>query len=223
MDAVVAREYADPSGAVVLAGDAAHAFPPAGGFGLNTGLQDAQGIAWRIARCIEHGAAREPSAAAVAKHSHSAAAVANQASNPLQSLASRHAALYGAERRSVALLIRDVAMRNYARTLAVAAALGADAAHMDAAAGVVGSVLPPALARSVLGAVKGLAMRSLLHADAIASRGAALAHALKQEPLRLNDPVHDLGYAYSGPGGAVRRGDFFHFFFFFFFFFFNFF
>ena len=34
---------------IVLAGDAAHVFPPAGGFGMNTGIQDAHNLAWRLA------------------------------------------------------------------------------------------------------------------------------------------------------------------------------
>jgi putative polyketide hydroxylase len=36
-------------GRVFLAGDAAHHFPPHGGFGLNSGVQDAQNIAWKLA------------------------------------------------------------------------------------------------------------------------------------------------------------------------------
>ena len=32
-----------------LLGDAAHRIPPAGGFGLNTGLQDAHNLAWKLA------------------------------------------------------------------------------------------------------------------------------------------------------------------------------
>jgi FAD binding domain len=34
---------------VFLAGDAAHCFPPAGGFGMNTGIQDAHNLAWKLA------------------------------------------------------------------------------------------------------------------------------------------------------------------------------
>ncbi len=37
------------SGRVLLAGDAAHAFPPTGGLGLNTGVQDAHNLAWKLA------------------------------------------------------------------------------------------------------------------------------------------------------------------------------
>lgn len=42
-------------GKVFLAGDAAHVFPPFGGQGMNLGIQDAVGLAWRLAR-VEHGA-----------------------------------------------------------------------------------------------------------------------------------------------------------------------
>jgi putative polyketide hydroxylase len=35
-------------GRVFLAGDAAHHFPPHGGFGLNSGVQDAQNVAWKL-------------------------------------------------------------------------------------------------------------------------------------------------------------------------------
>ncbi|TYB47379.1 FAD-dependent oxidoreductase [Nonomuraea sp. PA05] len=40
------------SGRVFLAGDAAHVHPPAGGQGLNTGVQDAYNLAWKLARVL---------------------------------------------------------------------------------------------------------------------------------------------------------------------------
>jgi len=49
MDSVVASEYR--KGRVFLAGDAAHAFPPSGGFGLNTGIGDA----FNLAHKLSHG------------------------------------------------------------------------------------------------------------------------------------------------------------------------
>jgi 2-polyprenyl-6-methoxyphenol hydroxylase-like FAD-dependent oxidoreductase len=40
------------AGRVVLAGDAAHEIPPHGGFGMNTGVQDAHALAWRLAALV---------------------------------------------------------------------------------------------------------------------------------------------------------------------------
>jgi len=37
------------SGRVILAGDAAHRFPPAGGMGLNSGIQDVRNLGWKLA------------------------------------------------------------------------------------------------------------------------------------------------------------------------------
>src|SRR6185436_19606395 len=38
---------------VFLAGDAAHEMPPTGGFGLNTGVQDAHNLAWKLALVLQ--------------------------------------------------------------------------------------------------------------------------------------------------------------------------
>lgn len=43
----VAERFRD--GRIFLAGDAAHVMPPNGGFGGNTGVQDAQNLAWKLA------------------------------------------------------------------------------------------------------------------------------------------------------------------------------
>ncbi len=39
-------------GRLLLAGDAAHRFPPTGGLGLNTGVQDAHNLAWKLAAVL---------------------------------------------------------------------------------------------------------------------------------------------------------------------------
>ncbi len=39
-------------GRIFLAGDAAHEMPPTGGFGLNTGVQDVQNLAWKLAAVL---------------------------------------------------------------------------------------------------------------------------------------------------------------------------
>ncbi|MFI8258367.1 FAD-dependent monooxygenase [Streptomyces filamentosus] len=43
-------------GRVFLAGDAAHVHSPAGGQGLNTGVQDAYNLGWKLAQVLRHGA-----------------------------------------------------------------------------------------------------------------------------------------------------------------------
>lgn len=54
MSSFIADQYhhhigSNESSGVVLVGDAAHVFPPAGGFGMNTGLQDVHNLAWKLA------------------------------------------------------------------------------------------------------------------------------------------------------------------------------
>lgn len=48
MESVVASSFAQEN--VFIAGDAAHAFPPSGGFGLNTGIGDAFNLAHKLAQ-----------------------------------------------------------------------------------------------------------------------------------------------------------------------------
>jgi hypothetical protein len=43
------------NGRVLLAGDAAHINSPAGGMGMNSGIQDAHNLAWKLARTIRGG------------------------------------------------------------------------------------------------------------------------------------------------------------------------
>jgi 2,4-dichlorophenol 6-monooxygenase len=54
MTAQVAERYR--AGRVFLAGDAAHRFPPSGGMGMNTGIQDAHNLVWKL-HAVEEGAA----------------------------------------------------------------------------------------------------------------------------------------------------------------------
>jgi 2,4-dichlorophenol 6-monooxygenase len=52
MTAQIAARYR--SGRVFLVGDSAHRFPPTGGMGMNTGIQDAHNLAWKLA-AVEAG------------------------------------------------------------------------------------------------------------------------------------------------------------------------
>ena len=54
-NAQVAERFRE--GRVFLAGDAAHHMPPSGGFGMNTGIQDAHNLAWKLAGVLKGWAA----------------------------------------------------------------------------------------------------------------------------------------------------------------------
>ncbi|KAK9482716.1 2,4-dichlorophenol 6-monooxygenase [Lipomyces starkeyi] len=45
----IADRYLSEGGRVILAGDACHRNPPHGGYGMNTGLEDALAVSWRLA------------------------------------------------------------------------------------------------------------------------------------------------------------------------------
>lgn len=47
------------AGRILIAGDAAHAMPPNGGFGGNTGVQDAHNLAWKLAMVLKGTAGPE--------------------------------------------------------------------------------------------------------------------------------------------------------------------
>jgi hypothetical protein len=56
MTAQTAAQYGKDR--VFLVGDAAHRFPPSGGMGMNTGIQDAHNLVWKLA-AVENGVAAE--------------------------------------------------------------------------------------------------------------------------------------------------------------------
>jgi 2-polyprenyl-6-methoxyphenol hydroxylase-like FAD-dependent oxidoreductase len=92
MTAQVAERYRD--GRIFLVGDAAHRFPPTGGLGLNTGVQDAHNLAWKLAAALD-GRAGEPLLAS-----------------------------YEAERKPVARTNADQSLKNALKLIEVPQALG---------------------------------------------------------------------------------------------------
>ncbi|RHZ15704.1 hypothetical protein DYB26_006837 [Aphanomyces astaci] len=98
MTAQVAAQYADPNHQVFVVGDAAHQFPPAGGFGMNTGIQDAHNLAWKLAH-----------------HIHNPPSPINSSMSWLPT--------YGVERKAIASAMTRLSLRNFERTLRVPTAL----------------------------------------------------------------------------------------------------
>lgn len=119
MGSLVAQEYYNDKG-ILLVGDAAHIFPPAGGFGMNTGLQDVYSLAWRLAllrlkdreheqrRLVPSGQGQEEES-----ESHSGRTVDHS------SVVTRTGRLYQQERQPVARRNAALSVRNYRRVLGV--------------------------------------------------------------------------------------------------------
>lgn len=102
MSAVVADQFY--RNGIFLVGDAAHVFPPAGGFGMNTGVQDAHNLAWKIATSYHTN---------------------RMAPSDWNSVGE----LYEKERRPVAQRNAALSMRNYNRLLQVMKACYLDERH----------------------------------------------------------------------------------------------
>lgn len=116
MGSLVARNYYKEEG-VFLVGDAAHVFPPAGGFGMNTGLQDAYSLAWRIAWKRQQEQLDEEEQTK-----------ANERNSSLSTL-STVGRLYERDRQPVARRNAALSVRNYRRVLNVMRACYLDDRH----------------------------------------------------------------------------------------------
>jgi 2-polyprenyl-6-methoxyphenol hydroxylase-like FAD-dependent oxidoreductase len=105
MAATVAQSFfVGDSKRIILAGDAAHAFPPAGGFGMNTGFQDAHNLAWRLAIALKYGSISKENDEAILRP-------------------------YEHERRPIASQNAALSVRNFNRTLEIAKACYLNADH----------------------------------------------------------------------------------------------
>ncbi|KXZ42186.1 hypothetical protein GPECTOR_188g291 [Gonium pectorale] len=172
-----------PRPAVFLAGDAAHRFPPAGGFGMNTGVQDAGGLAWRLAAALRGLAGPELLSS------------------------------YEAERRPVAQAACALSVRNWGEATRVPAALGLDPRVAGLVSDVVAAAAPlPVWARkSLLEGAMGLGRRlagpeGLPLPGVGAWRQQRVADILRSgSSLRLQYPAEDLGYVYDKGAVVVRQ------------------
>ena len=97
-----ASRFRSPGGRYFLIGDAAHQFPPAGGFGMNTGIQDAHHLIWKIAMALR------------------------SENSDVSGVTERLLASYEDERRPVARLNANISVQNFEKTLLIPRALGLD-------------------------------------------------------------------------------------------------
>ncbi|KAJ0972388.1 hypothetical protein J5N97_020347 [Dioscorea zingiberensis] len=177
MHAEVAESFVSCENRIILVGDAAHRFPPAGGFGMNTGIQDAHNLAWKISSLL------------------------NGISSPsiLQT--------YEMERKPIAVSNTELSVQNFRAAMAVPAALGLDWTIANSVHEVInssfGSILPPKLQKVALEGIYsiGLAQLSehfLNEKNPIGSfRLAKLRRIfLEGKSLQLQFPAEDLGFRY---------------------------
>eukprot|EP00939_MAST-03C_sp_MAST-3C-sp1_P001590 g1590.t1 len=190
MNAVVANRFSKGR-RIHLVGDAACSLPPSGGFGLNTGLQSAHNLAWKIA-CVHHGDA------------------------PLGLLDS-----YDSERRPVSISNAAVSVENYYRGLKVPAAIGLRRDVLSSAVEFMNSDAARAflpfdwMRRGVLegGVSAGLrGVGSLFLGNGAPLAGTAVSRiedvvVRNREALPLLFPRNDIGFAYerSGIVGDVSK------------------
>ncbi len=193
MSAAVAETYR--SDRVILAGDACHIFPPAGAFGMNTGLADAHALAWRLSAALQQQKQQQQSD----HHRVSAAAATN---NLLDT--------YVNERRAVAQRTADVAVSNVERVWRISSLLGLNRgvgqAVVDAfRTGPLAAVLPEAaasdLARNIMGAGRAAA-------DVVPATSRAIAGTMRRRVARLLAAGEGLGMLFLGQDlGVVYGGD----------------
>lgn len=177
MHAEVAEKYACCDNRIFLAGDAAHRFPPAGGFGMNTGIQDAHNMAWKIASFLSGVA---PSS------------ILNT---------------YEMERKPIAKNNTALSVKNFKAAMAVPAALGLDPTVANSVHRVindtVGSILPNGLQKAFLDGIFSIG-RSQLSEFILneknplgSSRLSKLRRIFEEgKSLQLQFPVEDLGFRY---------------------------
>ncbi|KAM4109553.1 hypothetical protein ACB094_03G127300 [Castanea mollissima] len=187
MHAEVAEKFVCNDNRIMLAGDAAHRFPPAGGFGMNTGIQDAHNLAWKIASVVKGIAP----------------------SSILET--------YETERKPIAIFNTALSVQNFRAAMSVPAALGLDptianSVHQVINSGV-GSVLPSGLQRAILDGIftigrAQLSEHLLNESHPLGSmRLAKLRHIFEEgKSLQLQFPAEDLGFRYL-KGALIPESD----------------
>lgn len=187
MHAEVSEKFVSHDDRIFLVGDAAHRFPPAGGFGMNTGIQDAHNLAWKIAAFVK-GIAQ---------------------SSLLET--------YETERRPIAIFNTSLSVQNFKAAMSVPAALGLDPTIANSVHrvinNVVGSVLPSGLQKAILDGIftigRAQLSESVLNEKSLlgSSRLARLRHIFEEgKSLQLQFPAEDLGFRYLD-GALVPDND----------------
>ncbi|CAH0492627.1 unnamed protein product [Peronospora farinosa] len=197
MGARVAEQYDAGKQRVFLVGDAAHQFPPAGGFGMNTGLQDAHNLAWKLALAIQ---------------------MKNDPANGVDTQAILRS--YGRERQPVAKINTQFSLRNVVRTMKVPNALNISYDNAQTLAKVINSepmqFLPLRAQRKIAQGIMSVGKMPLGFLDeakdtggpgsALASRMRASVEDIvaRRKTIGMMFYHFDIGFSYDAPCWASR-------------------
>lgn len=207
MNAVVADRLRDRN--VFLVGDAAHQFPPAGGFGMNTGMQDAHNLAWKLALAVNGLQSHMLLESYHAGNGYAAWIYLLYA--VLTTMHIYEIYYYRVERSEIAKQNTALSLKNFTKSVSVASALGVNPAHAHALVSVFNafsSAIPlPIRQQAVRGGLGvGLTTLSFLRAPHVLGdfRVDALRKIVsKNASLQLLYPKEDLHFSYDGISGAL--------------------
>lgn len=179
MHAQVAERWVDldHNNNLILAGDAAHRFPPAGGFGMNTGIQDAHDLAWRLAGILRGDL--DPSSLNA----------------------------YSFERRAIAQQNTELSLVNYEKTAHLASLLGVDPDLGKKILQLTSSVVPKAFQKTAIQGILNTGRAPLATLSSSSNlygrqRVASFQRRIAEGgDLALLFPLQDVGYRYP-----QRRG-----------------
>jgi 2-polyprenyl-6-methoxyphenol hydroxylase-like FAD-dependent oxidoreductase len=188
MRVALADRFRSQGGRCFLVGDAAHQFTPAGGFGMNTGIQDAHNLIWKIALALKLKKARNN----------------RDAEGLLGS--------YESERRPVAVNNARWSIENYQQTLAVPRALGLNPFLAILLHRLLNRMPGPlSVKRALFAAAMAIGMQQInwLRSDHIIARYRQrtlenIFKNAKTQTLQLLFPGQDLGFIYA-PAGTTDR------------------
>ena len=194
MGAEIAERFQSASGRVSLVGDAAHQFPPSGGFGMNTGIQDAHNLAWKIAKTMQNSSGMGWDADLLRT--------------------------YEAERKPIAEANSALSMYNFDSAMRIPSALGLSPKAANAVSKLLAkspaSILPRRMQRGLLESVMSVGLQQINvfgpNANNPASRFCMdRVQAILKEGrgLHLLFPAYELGftYAHANSRGALGTDD----------------
>lgn len=195
MSGAVARPYSAGKERAFLVGDAAHVVPPSGAFGMNTSVQDAHNLAWKLALALKSkGLCREIGERdGIDGKKRSSSTGGGSAKTYLDT--------YEKERRPVAEANMRLSVANFHETLQVAKIMGLDYEMANSLSSMLSSDsasswAPRALRRGFLDAA--ITVGKTASGAIAAARKRDLEKVFSHgETLRLQFPKEDLGFIYG--------------------------